>query len=197
VLAEPRTNFTFPWVDLTEFWDGLARGIDNARALGAPRIVLGSGMGFPGMKRAQNLERLVTIFSDVVDRYRDSGVGFVLEPVNTRVDHPGALLDRTGEAVAVARAVDNPSFGILYDVYHSVTEGEDVDSVLSEAGDLVHYVQIADSPGRGQPGTGSIDWVETLGTVSRAGYSGPIGLEYVPTMETLASLALIREVALL
>jgi hydroxypyruvate isomerase len=193
VLAEPRTNFTFPWTDLAEFWDGLDRGIEDARTLGSPRIVLGSGMGFPGMKRQQNLDKLTQVFRDVVERYRGSGVGFVLEPVNTRVDHPGALLDRTGEAVAVARGVGDPSFGILYDLYHSVTEGEDVEAVLDDAGDLVHYVQVADSPGRGEPGSGSIDWSEALVRLGRAGYSGPLGLEYFPTTETLASLRRISE----
>jgi hydroxypyruvate isomerase len=195
VLAEPRTNFALPWTELGEFWDGLERGVENARTLGCPRIVLGSGVGFPGLKRAQNLERLVDVFSQVVERLRGSGVAFVLEPVNTRVDHPGALLDRTADAVAVARGVDDPSFGVLYDLYHSVTEGEDVAAVLADAGDLVHYVQLADSPGRGEPGSGAIDWPAALATLADAGYSGPIGLEYFPRTESVASLKAIRDFA--
>lgn len=195
VLAEPRTNFSWPGTDLTDFWAGLERGLENARTLGSPRIVLGSGLGFPGFKRPMNLERLVETFRAVVERYGDSGVGFVLEPVNTRVDHPGALLDRTAEAVAVARGVDHPSFGILYDLYHSTTEGEDVEAVLADAGHLVHYVQLADVPGRGEPGSGGIDWADRLAVLARSGYAGPIGLEYVPTRETGASLQLIREAA--
>ena len=148
VLAEPRTNFTLPGTDLGPFFDGLARGVENARLLGAPRIVLGSGVGFPGAKRAQNLDRLVEVFSQAVEQTRGSGVKLILEPVNTRVDHPGALLDRTADAVAVARGVGSDSFGILYDLYHSVTEGEDPATELANAGDLLDYVQIADSPGR-------------------------------------------------
>jgi hydroxypyruvate isomerase len=74
-----------------------------------------------------------------------------------------------------------------------VTEGEDVEAVLDDAGDLVHYVQVADSPGRGEPGSGSIDWSEALVRLGRAGYSGPLGLEYFPTTETLASLRRISE----
>ena len=102
----------------------------------------------------------------------------VLEPVNTRVDHPGALLDRTANAVAVARAVNSGSFRILYDLYHSVTEGEDTAAELANAGDLLDYVQIADSPGRAQPGSGGIDWPASLAALRTAGYAGPIGLEY-------------------
>ena len=195
VLAEPRTNFTLPGTDLGPFFDGLDRGVENARLLGAPRIVLGSGIGFPGAKRPQNLERLVEAFSLAVERTQGSGVKLILEPVNTRVDHPGALLDRTADAVAVARGVGSDSFGILYDLYHSVTEGEDPATELANAGGLVDYVQIADSPGRGQPGSGAIDWPASLAVLRAAGYAGPIGLEYFPTVESGKSLELIKSFA--
>jgi hydroxypyruvate isomerase len=199
MIAEPRTNFTLPGTDLAPFFDGLDRGIEHARLLGCPRIVLGSGVGFPGAKRAQNLERLVDVFTQAVERTRGSGVKLVLEPVNTRVDHPGALLDRTADAVTVARGVTATvgpdSFGILYDLYHSVTEGEDPATELANAAGLVDYVQIADVPGRGEPGSGGLDWSERLPVLRASGYDGPIGLEYVPTVESVASVALIRTVA--
>ena len=137
VLAEPRTNFTLPWeTDRTPFLDGLARGVDNARLLGSPRIVVGSGIGFPGMKRVPNLQKLIDAFGMAVDRVKDSGVTMVLEPVNTRVDHPGTLVDRTADAVTIAEAVNDDSFKILYDLYHSVTEGEDPATELANAGSL-------------------------------------------------------------
>jgi len=194
VLAEPRTNFTLPGTDLGPFFDGLERGVENARLLGAPRIVLGSGIGFPGAKRAQNLDRLVEVFSQAVERTRGSGVKLILEAVNTRVDHPGALLDRTADAVAVARGVGSGSFGILYDLYHSVTEGEDPATELATAGEFLDYVQIADSPGRAQPGSGAIDWPSSLAVLRAADYTGPLGLEYFPTVESGESLQLIRSV---
>jgi hydroxypyruvate isomerase len=195
VLAEPRTNFTLPGTDLTAFFDGLDRGVEHARKLGCPRIVLGSGIGFPGMKRPQNLQRLIDVFTDAVQRTDDSGVTLVLEPVNTRVDHPGALLDRTADAVAVARGVGSPRFKILYDLYHSVTEGEDPATELANAAGLVGYVQIADVPGRGEPGSGSLDWNAQLSALRSSGYDGPIGLEYFPTIESVASVAHIRSIA--
>lgn len=196
ILAEPRTNFALPWETLDAFHEGLDRCVKDARTLGAPRIVLGSGVGFPGQKRAQNLQRLVDVFSGAVERIAGSGVGLVLEPVNTRVDHPGALTDRTADAVTVARGVASPDFGILYDLYHSVVEGEDPATELAAAGDLVHYVQLADAPGRGEPGTGSIDWARQLGALRAAGYAGPIGLEYYPTVDSAESVKLIRDVVL-
>lgn len=195
VLAEPRTNFALPWETLDAFFEGLERGVESARRLGVPRIVLGSGTGFAGQKRAQNLERLVDVFSQAVDRTRGSGVKLVLEAVNTRVDHPGALTDRTADAVIVARGVGSDSFGILYDLYHSIVEGEDPSKELENAAGLVDYVQIADVPGRGQPGSGGLDWAAQLGVLRASGYDGPIGLEYFPTVGSEESVRHIREVA--
>lgn len=93
--------------------------------------MLGSGVGFPGARRAQDLDRLVEVFSRAVERTQGSGVKLILEPVSTRVDHPGALLDRTADAVTVARGVNSSSFGMLYDLVHSVTEGEDTAAELA------------------------------------------------------------------
>jgi hydroxypyruvate isomerase len=195
VIAEPRTNFALPWENLEPFFEGLAEGVKTAAELGCPRIVLGSGVGFPGQKRVQNLERLVEIFSEAVDRTSGSGVKLILEPVNTRVDHPGALTDRTADAVTVARGVNSDAFGILYDIYHSLTEGEDPAEELRNAGGLVDYVQIADVPGRAEPGTGSVDWAAQLSTLRDSGYTGAIGLEYFPTVASEESVRSIRKIA--
>ncbi len=195
VLAEPRTNFALPWETLDAFFEGLSKGIENAQRLGVPRIVLGSGTGFAGQKRAQNLERLVEVFTQAVERTEGSGVKLVLEAVNTRVDHPGALTDRTVDAVTVARGVDSPAFGILYDMYHSIVEGEDPATELANAAGLIDYVQIADAPGRGEPGSGDVDWAAQLKVLRASGYDGPIGLEYFPTVASAESVKHIREIA--
>ena len=194
-LAEPRMQFMIPPKDHAPFYTGLDAGVAVAQELGCPRIVVGSGTGFGGRKRQDQLDELIEIFTRGVAHIAGSGITLVLEPVNVRVDHPGALLDRTSEAVYIARGVGSPDFGILYDLYHSTVEGEDVAAELANAGDLVRYVQIADTPGRGEPGSGSIDWPARLGDLRAAGYDGPIGLEYYPTIETVASTKLIRELA--
>ena len=86
-----------------------------------------------------------------------------------RVDHPGSLLDRTSEGVYVARGVDSPFFGVLYDIYHSAVEGEDIEAELTNAGSIIKYVQLADAPGRGEPGTGDLDWPATLAVLRGSG----------------------------
>ncbi|WP_433364606.1 TIM barrel protein [Actinoplanes sp. CA-142083] len=190
----PKTSFTFPGTDHTAYFEMVDRAVENARRIGCPRLVLASGLGFPGASRQRNLDILAEVFATVVSRTAGSGIGFALEPVNTRVDHPGALLDRTADAVRVARAVGSDRFGILYDLYHSLTEGEDQATELANAGGLVHYVQIADVPGRGEPGSGDVDWALQLGVLRAAGYTGPIGLEYYPTVDSAESVRHIKEV---
>ncbi|WP_336630536.1 MULTISPECIES: TIM barrel protein [unclassified Microbacterium] len=194
-LAEPRTQFMIPPWDHSEFFRKLDEGVSIARDLGCPRIVVGSGTGFGGWKRQVQLDKLIEIYRTAVAQIDGSGIALVLEPVNVRVDHPGSLLDRTAEAVYVARGVDSPVFGVLYDIYHSAVEGEDMAAELANAGDLVTYVQLADAPGRGEPGTGALDWPERLRILRASGYDGPIGLEYYPQTVTEESVRLIRDVA--
>lgn len=194
-LAEPRTQFMIPPRDHSQFYACLDEGVAIAQELGCPRMVVGSGTGFGGAKRQTQLDDLVEIYRKAIDQVDGSGVTLVLEAVNVRVDHPGSLLDRTNESVYVARGVDSPCFGILYDLYHSTVEGEDVAAELANAGDLLRYVQIADHPGRGEPGSGSIDWPSSLATLRSSGYDGPIGLEFYPTQESAASVAYIKQVA--
>ncbi|UUT36134.1 TIM barrel protein [Microbacterium elymi] len=183
-----------PW-DHSEFFRKLDEGVAIARDLGCPRIVVGSGTGFGGWKRQVQLDKLIEIYRTAIAQIDGSGITLVLEPVNVRVDHPGSLLDRTAEAVYVAHGVDSPFFGILYDIYHSAVEGEDMEQELTNAADVLAYVQLADAPGRGEPGSGELDWPQRLGILRSVGYDGPIGLEYYPTGESVASTALIRAVA--
>jgi hydroxypyruvate isomerase len=192
VIAEPRFTFTMPGADFNVFFDGLRDSISRAKTLGAPRVVLGSGMGFPGKKRQQQLDELVAVFKDAAAIAEAEGIQLVLEPVNTRVDHPGALLDRTAEAIYIAQNVASPNFKVLYDIYHSSVEGEDVLGILREHSDLIGYIQLADAPGRGEPGSGKIDWKPILAAVDASGYSEVVGLEYYPTKDTTESLAYLR-----
>ena len=180
LLAGPRMGFTFPGTDLAPAHEGLDTAVEHAKLLGCPRVVLASGVGFPGMNRTRNHQVIIDMYG---------------EPVNSRVDHPGALTDRTEDAVAVARAIGSDRFGILYDLYHSIAQGEDPETELANATGFVKYVQLADAPGRHEPGSGDVDWPAQLAVLRASGYDGPIGLEYFPAVETTKSIEYIRSVA--
>ncbi|MGO4807126.1 TIM barrel protein [Arthrobacter sp. 2MCAF15] len=191
-LAEPRMQFMLPPRDHSPFFHGLDEGVSTALLLGCPRMVVQAGTGFGGRKRQDQLDELIEIFAKGSAQIEGSGITLVLEPLNIRVDHPGALLDRTAEAVYVARGVGLPNFGVVYDLYHSTVEGEDVAAELANAGDTIKYVQIADAPGRGEPGSGAIDWAARLTDLQNSRYDGPIGLEYYPTIESAKSVRMIQ-----
>jgi len=192
VLAEPRTDVAWPDADLDAFFGGLERTVENARFLGAPFVIVDSGLGFPGQSRRVQLDRLADVYAQAVERIRGSGITLLLESVNTRIDHPGLLLDRNADCRALIRAVDDPSLRWLYDAYHSFAEGEDYVAELQAGADLMAYVHLADAPGRQEPGTGAVDWSGWLDALVATGYSGSVQLEFAPSTDFGSAVSYIR-----
>ena len=88
-----------------------------------------------------------------------------------------------------ARAAGAGNVGILFDIYHLATNGDDVDRAIAAYAAKIAHVQIADAPGRGEPGTGRLGLDGYLARLEQAGYAGWVGLEYKPTVPTVDSLA--------
>lgn len=115
----------------------------------------------------------------------------VIEHLNPHdVDRP--LLATPAEALAFVEAVDHPAVRVLFDAYHARRAGLDVLAELRRVAPLLGHVQYADSPGRGAPGTGEVDVWALAEALDRLGYTGPIGLEYLPGGDTAAGLAWMR-----
>jgi hydroxypyruvate isomerase len=166
-----------------------------AKRLGCTRIVTGSGVGLPYLKRAVQHGIVTEALKGGAEIAAEHGVTIVLENLNTRVDHPGTLFDTTAECLAAVREAGSPGLALLYDAYHSLQMGETPAQEVAGAMDLVSHVQIADLPDRTEPGAGTIDWAARLRELRQLGYNGPFGLEYVPTTDSLASLRAISEIA--
>lgn len=195
-LAEPRTQFlSDPEPEHEAFFEGLDRCLAAAARLRIPRLVVGGGAGLPRIKREPATATLIEVFSKIAERIQGTDVTVVIEAVNERVDHPGSFLSHTADSAAIARAVGSPQVGILYDLYHSATQGEDVARAIADNVDVIRYVQLADAPGRGEPGSGDLDWAEQLRLLGSAGYDGPIGLEFYPTKDSEAAVRHIQSVA--
>jgi hydroxypyruvate isomerase len=116
------------------------------------------------------------------------GVSILIEPINT-VDIPGYYLNSAPAAVETIRAVNRPNLGLQYDVYHMTRMGENVLAGLAEHVDHIRHVQIADAPGRNEPGTGKTDFSTVFKRLQALNYAGAIGLEYRPKRTTAESLA--------
>lgn len=178
------------------FREMFARAAGEAAELGAKRIVVPSGSAVPYMKRPVQLDIVAKAIASVVPVAEANGLTIMLEPVNTRVDHPGVLFGMTEDAVAVIEKIASPRVRLLYDLYHSVTEREDPALVLPAVAAHIEHIQIADAPGRGEPGSGQIDWPAMLKLIESVGYTGALGLECSPSgTDTPAALAWFRELA--
>jgi hydroxypyruvate isomerase len=176
------------------FLDGLVESCAVAQRLAVPNLVVLAGDALPGVDTVRQRDAVVAALRTAAPIAADHGIVLTLEPLNTRVDHPGHFLDRTADGMSIVREVDHPGLRLLYDLYHSVVMDERPAEVLRDAMDLVGHVQIADVPGRHEPGSGTIAWADEIATLRRIGYRGRLGLEYVPEVESAASLGTIRGV---
>ncbi len=186
-LVEPRVTLTDPAADaatLTAVRDSLP----IAQRLKSPALVLASGPTIAGRSRPEQHSAMVAVLKKCAPLAEDAGVTLLVEPVNTRVDHPGVFLDLTPEGLDMIEEVASPRVRLLYDMYHSTCMGEDPEAVLADRMHLVGHVQVADAPGRHEPGSGAIDWKRYLGVLQAKGYRGAIGMEYRPSGESLQSL---------
>jgi hydroxypyruvate isomerase len=191
-VADPRTRLVESETH-GAFRDLFRKAAEDARALGCGRVVVASGPGVPWMKRPEQLRIVGDAVAGIVPIAEELDVIVMLEAVNTRVDHPGVLFAMTEDAVAVAEQVASPRVRLLYDMYHSIVEGEEPAEILPSVIDMVEHVQIADAPGRGEPGSGAIDWKARLHLLEEVGYRGVIGVECSPTSSSTGeALAYIR-----
>ena len=110
-----------------------------------------------------------------------AGITFVIEPLNTLVDHRGYSLNHSAPAFSIVREIGSPSVRALYDVYHmQIMEGNIIQTLRSNL-DAIGYVHIADVPGRHEPGSGEINYRNVFKVLRELGYGGTVGFEFEPT----------------
>lgn len=194
LVSEPMAPLTDPSRH-RRFLSGLEESRDIALQLGARILIAQAGDEVSGVPRADQHKAIRNALEEAAFRLEGSGVTFALEPLNTRVDHPGYYLHSTSEGLDLIEEVNRPEIRLLYDMYHSYVMDEPFevsedkpDNVLIGRTHLIAHVHLADAPGRNEPGTGDMNWRERLAWLAGQGYSGYVGLEYRPTNGTLQSL---------
>ena len=120
-----------------------------------------------------------------------AGIRLLIEPINTR-DIPGFFLTRTSQALEIIRAVQSENLFIQYDAYHMQIMEGDLSATIERYLPHIAHVQIADPPGRHEPGTGEVNFEYLFALLDRIGYSGWIGCEYKPAGRTEEGLAWVR-----
>lgn len=187
IVVEPRCRLADP-ASLPMFTQAVRDTLQAARRVGAQRIIPSVGLALPEVDQQRQRDSIVAALGQAVHLAQDSGVQLLIEPINSVIDHPGMYLTSTQEGLEIIERVNDPTLRLLYDMYHSVTMGENPAELFQGREHLLGYVQVADSPGRHEPGSGAIDWRRMRQLIDSWGYQGPLGLEYKPGGETLASL---------
>ncbi|HYZ31351.1 MAG TPA: 2-oxo-tetronate isomerase [Crenalkalicoccus sp.] len=161
------------------FAEGLSRALDYAAALNCPRIHLMAGLAPAGVPRDTLLATYAANLSRATERCAAARVLPVIEPINHR-DIPGYILNTTTEAAAIIQAIGPGRLGLQFDLYHcQVTEG-DLTPRIERLLPIAAHMQVADTPGRHEPGTGEVNWPFIFGRIDALGYQGWIGCEYRP-----------------
>jgi len=110
----------------------------------------------------------------------EAGITLICEPLNTLVDHKGYSLHNSAVGVEIIKAVNSPNVKLLYDAYHmQIMEGNIIDTISNNAQYFGH-VHIADVPGRNQPGTGEMNYVNIIRALKKTGYNRVVGFEFAP-----------------
>jgi len=171
-----------------EFREGVERAIGYAQELGCSRVNALAGIPPVGCDEAEVLATFVSNLRYAAPRLATAGVRLLIEPINSRVDMPGFWLDTPKKALSLMAAVGEPNLWLQYDIYHAqIMEGDLARTIENNITRIDHF-QLADNPGRHEPGTGEINYPYLFSLIDRLGYDGWIGCEYRPAAETVAGL---------
>jgi hydroxypyruvate isomerase len=174
-----------------EFQDGVGRAIEYAQALGCKQLNCLAGLTPKDVPADKVRETFVDNLRFAAERLAGAGIRLLIEPINTR-DIPGFYLTRTQQALDLIQAVGSSNLWLQYDIYHmQIMEGDLAPTIEKNLARIAH-IQLADNPGRHEPGTGEINYPFLFGFLDKVGYDGWIGCEYKPTAETTAGLGWIK-----
>ena len=172
---------------VAEFRDGVGRAIAYAKALGCRQLNCLVGIApndaDPDSLRAVLIENL----RYAANALAKEQIRLLIEPVNTR-DIPGFYLTGTEQAVQIISDVGSENPFIQYDIYHMQIMEGDLAPTMKKHLDRIAHIQLADNPGRGEPGTGEINYPFLFRTLDEIGYRGWIGCEYKPKTTTVEGL---------
>ena len=175
-----------------EFQDGVGQAIAAAKALGAKQLNCLSGKAPDGVAGEQLRATLVANLRFAADALKAEGIRLITEPINT-FDIPGFYLNRTAQALEVIRDTGSDNLFLQYDIYHMQRmEGELTNTIKANL-PMIKHMQLADNPGRAEPGSGEINYKFLFRAIDGLGYDGWIGCEYKPRTTTAEGLGWIAE----
>jgi len=159
----------------------LLESVATARQIGAKGVIVHTGQALKDLGRDVQFETVAQVIDAAADEAGRAHADLLLEPRNARTDFPGTLLSSTAEALTIIDRIDRPNVKLLFDVYHQfITEGSVLHLIEAHIDRIGHF-HVADVPGRGEPGTGALEYKEIFGLIDSLGYTGYVGLEFNPS----------------
>jgi hydroxypyruvate isomerase len=191
-------------VNKKEYIAFIKRSLEAAKIINCPTLVIHSDSLEDSPQYAKRLSgdysfttkvlAMYNVLKEIVPMAEDAGITFVLEALNTVKDHCGNFLDSTSLSVDIARAVGSPNMKILYDAYHMYLNEGKICETIEKYLDIIGYIHIADAPGRGEPGTGAINYRNVFEYIQKIGYRQVVGFELYPLHGTENAVKAIQNV---
>ncbi|HCE08532.1 MAG TPA: hydroxypyruvate isomerase [Oxalobacteraceae bacterium] len=170
-----------------EFQEGVEEALRYAKVLGVKQLNCLVGITPPGVSADSAHETVVGNLKFAAAKLKEAGIRLLIEPINT-FDIPGFYLSHTKQAVDLIKDTGSDNLFVQYDIYHMQRmEGELANTIKANL-PLIKHVQLADNPGRFEPGTGEINYRYLFGLLDEIGYDGWIGCEYKPKAGTVEGL---------
>ena len=187
-LAKGERGFLNDPLRQERFRTSVPLALEFARRIGCPRLNALVGNALPDESREAQLERVRENLAWVADQAAAAELNVVVEALNV-FETPHYLLTNTRETLQLLAEVNRPNLKYQYDIYHMQRmEGNLIATLREHIGQMGH-IQVADSPGRHEPGTGEISYRNVLAAIDALGYQGYVGLEYNATSSSEASFA--------
>ncbi len=166
-----------------EFQEGVGKAIEYAKALQCPRVNCLMGL-YPEEESPERVRQTaVNNLSFAANALEKAKIKFLCEPINN-LDIPGFYITNTRDALQLFTEVDHSNLWLQYDIYHmQIMEGDLIRTISSNINRIAH-MQLADNPGRHEPGTGEINYPNVFKAIDETGYDGWIGCEYKPAGTT-------------
>jgi hydroxypyruvate isomerase len=170
-----------------EFQDGVGTAIEYAKTLGCERLTVLAGKGGAGSDSVEMQDTLIENLKFAARAVRGTNIIVLLEAINT-IDIPGYSVFSTHQSRDAVEATESPNVKVQYDIYHMQIMEGDVTRTINANFDSIHHYQLADNPGRHEPGTGELNYDFLLSHLDSKGYKGWVGCEYIPTAGTVEGL---------
>jgi hydroxypyruvate isomerase len=176
---------------LDEFKASVAKAIEYAKVLGVGQLNCLAGKAPAGLSQELLRATLIANLRYAAVELKKVNIKLLIEPINT-FDVPGFYLSKTQQALEILNEVDSDNVYIQYDIYHAQRMEGELSKTLEKNISRIAHIQLADNPGRHEPGTGEINYAYLFKLIDQIGYQGWIGCEYRPATQTQSGLGWIK-----